>query len=392
MSSVDPNLRAVLPLDGTSLAIVIVSITCGVISALVVGLRIYVRFGEHVFGWDDGLMLGGLTVFMIEVVLACLGAYAGLGALDSRLNAYLSIQSKKYLMIWMMLYVGSLVLIKASICMTMLRVGSPIKSLRVCVYLLLTFIIGTFLATIIGILCLCRPVEANWNTGLVLEGKATCTTMDVMIGLSYFSTASSIATDLACAVLPGVIVWNMQMPRKTKIWVCVLLSFGSLACISTIIRTPYIRYYLDPTNNLVYHVGNIVLWSNIESAIGLVAGSMPSLRRLVSRSKTGTDTEHSGSGLPGRAAAPVGLVTFGSAPAGTRRGANRSRSFKNPTDTGHSVTTIRGDGGDWRRLKDESFYNDKVITDHTYEVEMTPGPDHKSTGGSSRDSIIKRTI
>lgn len=119
---------------------------------------------------------------------------------------------------------------------------------------------------------------------------------------------------------------------------------------------------------------------------------MPSLRRLVSRSKTGTDTEHSGSGLPGRAAAPVGLVTFGSAPAGTRRGANRSRSFKNPTDTGHSVTTIRGDGGDWRRLKDESFYNDKVITDHTYEVEMTPGPDHKSTGGSSRDSIIKRTI
>lgn len=177
---------------------------------------------------DTDMLTTLQTVFMIEVVLACLGAYAGLGALDSRLNAYLSIQSKKYLMIWMMLYVGSLVLIKASICMTMLRVGSPIKSLRVCVYLLLTFIIGTFLATIIGILCLCRPVEANWNTGLVLEGKATCTTMDVMIGLSYFSTASSIATDLACAVLPGVIVWNMQMPRKTKIWVCVLLSFGSL--------------------------------------------------------------------------------------------------------------------------------------------------------------------
>jgi hypothetical protein len=131
-------------------------------------------------------------------------------------------------MIWMMHYVFSLVLIKASICMTMLRVGSPIKALRVCVYILLGFIVCTFLATIIGILCLCRPIEANWDTSLVLEGKATCTSMDVMIGLSYFSTASSIATDMACAVLPGVIVWNMQLKQMTKIAVCILLSFGSL--------------------------------------------------------------------------------------------------------------------------------------------------------------------
>lgn len=154
-------------------------------------------------------------------------------------------------MIWMMLYVISLVLIKSSICMTMLRIGSPIKVLRVCVYVLLGLSVATFVATFVGILCLCRPVEANWNTALVLEGKATCSTMDAMIGLSYFSTASSIATDLACAVLPGLIVWNMQLPKKTKISVCVLLSFGSMACISTMIRTPYIRYYRNPTDNLV---------------------------------------------------------------------------------------------------------------------------------------------
>lgn len=167
-------------------------------------------------------------MFVVEVILAVLGGYAGLGALDNRLNDYLSIQSKKYLMIWMMLYVVSLVLIKASICMTMLRVGSPLKTLRVCVYILLSFAVGTFLATIIGILLLCKPVEANWNTSLVLEGKATCVSMDTMVGLSYFSTASSIATDLACAILPAFLVWNMQLRKSAKIGVCVLLSFGSL--------------------------------------------------------------------------------------------------------------------------------------------------------------------
>lgn len=167
-------------------------------------------------------------IFVVEIVLAVLGAYAGLGALDNRLNDYLSIASKMYLMIWMMLYVCSLVFIKASICMTMLRVGNVMETLRIAVYALLTFAVGTFLATIIGILLLCSPVRANWNTGLVLTGEATCASVDTMIGLSYFSTASSIATDMACAILPGVLVWNMQLKRTAKIGVCVLLSFGSL--------------------------------------------------------------------------------------------------------------------------------------------------------------------
>jgi hypothetical protein len=61
MSPVDPNLRAVLPLDGTSLAIVVVSIVCGVTSILVVALRVLVRLREQAFGWDDRLMLAGLV-------------------------------------------------------------------------------------------------------------------------------------------------------------------------------------------------------------------------------------------------------------------------------------------------------------------------------------------
>ncbi len=74
------------------------------------------------------------------------------------------------------------------------------------VYTLLGLCVATFFATMIGILCLCCPVEANWNTALVLQGKAVCANMEAMIALSYMSTASLIAKDMACAILPGVIV------------------------------------------------------------------------------------------------------------------------------------------------------------------------------------------
>lgn len=131
-------------------------------------------------------------------------------------------------MIWMLVYVNALVLIKASICVTMYRIASANKSYRIAIWTLIAVIVGNYLTTFIGVLSLCRPVEANWNTSLVTEGRATCSGMSAMIGLSYTSTACSIATDLACAILPGIILWRTQMKLSTKISVTMLLSFGSL--------------------------------------------------------------------------------------------------------------------------------------------------------------------
>lgn len=50
-----------LPLSGLALAIFVVSIVCLVLSAICVGLRVYVRVSEETFGWDDKLILAGLV-------------------------------------------------------------------------------------------------------------------------------------------------------------------------------------------------------------------------------------------------------------------------------------------------------------------------------------------
>lgn len=169
------------------------------------------------------------------------------------------------------------------------------------------------------------------------------------------------------------------------------------------IRTPYIEYYRTPTDNLPCkcliqavsviksimrilliciapfsdHVGNIVLWSNIESAIGLVAGSLPSLRRLyMTKIKKSSSQEGASSGYNNGANTPVGLVTFGGTPGG---GNGRKKStFRNPTDLGHTVATVHAQGdGDWRRLRDSSSDKESmhgIRADYTYEVELTQSP------------------
>lgn len=167
-------------------------------------------------------------VYIVDVALACHGARVGLGSHNSRLNSYFLVQGTKYLMLWMMLYVVGLAVIKSSICVTLLRIASAHKVYRLFVLSLLGLTIATFLVTLIGILLLCRPVAANWDTSLVTEGKGTCSGMGTMIALSYTSTACTIVTDLACAVFPGVMLYRTQMPLGRKIQVGLLLSFASV--------------------------------------------------------------------------------------------------------------------------------------------------------------------
>lgn len=160
-------------------------------------------------------------------------------------------EGPKVLTIWILVYVVSLATIKSSICVTLLRVGNAKASLRIGVWVLLAITWASFTVTFVGVLLFCRPIAANWDTSLILSGEGTCASMEVMIGLSHTATASTIVTDAACVVLPGLMLWDMQMTRKAKLGIFGLLSFASLASIMTICRAPYINHYATPLDNLM---------------------------------------------------------------------------------------------------------------------------------------------
>ncbi|KAK1996009.1 hypothetical protein LX36DRAFT_638740 [Colletotrichum falcatum] len=228
MSTVDPTQQYLDTLEGTGLSLYVVSIVGGVLSLIVVSLRTHQRLVSRNFALDDGLMLFGLVVYVVDVVLACLGARTGLGTRNADLSPTMLVDSIKYLMLWMLLYITALCAVKMSICFTTLRIATTMPKLRMAVYGLLALTVATFFTTFIGVLLLCRPVEANWNQSLIKEGRGECSSVKAMLALSYTSTAATIATDLACAVLPAIILWQTQMKLSTKIVVSTILSFGSL--------------------------------------------------------------------------------------------------------------------------------------------------------------------
>ncbi|KAI0381304.1 hypothetical protein F5Y04DRAFT_280837 [Hypomontagnella monticulosa] len=168
----------------------------------------------------------------------------------------------------------------------------------------------------------------------------------------------TIATDIACAILPAAILWKSQLKLKTKLLVGLLLSFGSLASVCTMIRTPYVKYYVTETQ--LYWMAKAALWSNMEIAIVLIAGSIPVLQKLLVKCFTCQKSVVSPN--------PTGFVTFGNAPTRPRI---RGGGPNNLTESSYKVSTLRPTPSPhpWERLEDDQgtrFHH----PDHPHEVEL----------------------
>jgi uncharacterized membrane protein YhaH (DUF805 family) len=68
--------------------------------------------------------------------------------------------SIKYYIIWILLYVIALATIKSSVCITIRRIASVQKPMKITVWVLLAVTWASFAVTFIGTLSYCQPVSA----------------------------------------------------------------------------------------------------------------------------------------------------------------------------------------------------------------------------------------
>jgi len=154
------------------------------------------------------------------------------------------IRAAEYMLFSQVLYGFSMPLVKAAVLFTLLAITKQARY-RWTLYLLQA--ISTIMA-IIGVLAsllYCHPVRAYWNPLL-----GTCGNFMTVVNIGYAWTAVAIATDIGFAVVPIFIVHGLQMNPRTKLTVTIILGFGIVACIATIVRAPYLQYYLVPSDRL----------------------------------------------------------------------------------------------------------------------------------------------
>lgn len=117
-------------------------------------------------------------------------------------------------------------LVKLSFSITLFRIARASSQ----IYTIWAIMIITIIFTVfylIWILLTCRPVDFLWTQFQGAKG-GHCRLPRYMIPATYAHGAVMIADDLILAILPIILVANLQLTKQTKISIAVLLALGSM--------------------------------------------------------------------------------------------------------------------------------------------------------------------
>ncbi|KAI3395256.1 hypothetical protein diail_1609 [Diaporthe ilicicola] len=238
-------------------------------------------------GADDHLMFAGLILYTVTCCLVIVCCFYGAGQLSKNLSPPTIMHGTKLFFIAEFFYSSCTVPIKSSICITLLRIADSRRRFVWTIW----FVIGTTcVAAVVFILVIaniCHPITALWG-----ETGGVCN-LTLNSSVSFFFSVVSIVTDLILAILPAILLIPLQMRWRVKISVVLMLGLAAFASCATIIRLRYLTLYNDQAE-FMFSTGQIGLWSVVEEGIGICAGSMPTLRPLLSLSVFGGSTNASG--------------------------------------------------------------------------------------------------
>ncbi|KAH7192768.1 uncharacterized protein B0J16DRAFT_411442 [Fusarium flagelliforme] len=286
--STEPSWESVQP-QGLALALFVTTVILSILCTIVVFLRTYIRTRNQCIGNDDYLMCAGWVAYMVHNGIVIAGCHTGIGTVRYKLSTAQVQGGMKYVLLWQMFYAVTLAFVKTSICVTVLRIATGKLYILTLRFLIAQSVLLSTVGVIV-VLVQCRPVEAFW-----IPSKGTCMDKILPTILTYAASVSNVITDFATALIPMLLVRKLQMRSNLKLYAQLIMCLGVLASIASIVRVPYSNAYLKP-DNFVYQVGNIILWTVVECGVGIVAGSLPSLRaffKSLAKDRSTDDQSHS---------------------------------------------------------------------------------------------------
>ncbi|KAJ8113021.1 hypothetical protein OPT61_g4754 [Boeremia exigua] len=248
-----------------------------IIPLLFMLLRFYckVRYSK-VFGWDDTLLAVAWVLSLLYTVYAQICVGYGIGEHFNDIEDKTRLPTGiKYMYISETFGLISVPLSKASFCVTLLRLTVIPWQKQLLWFILITVQI-TFYAAAIMTLVQCDPIPKLWD--LALPGK--CWDNRIVIYFCIFVGAYSSLMDFLLAICPWIIIHKLQMRRREKWSIIFAMSLGCLAGVACIVKTTYLPL-IGTWADFTYNIADVLIWAMTESAITIVAASIPFMRLMM---------------------------------------------------------------------------------------------------------------
>ena len=148
------------------------------------------------------------------------------------------------------------------------------------------FLICFALACTGTLLFQCTPVAASWSLMERMKPNARCFSSQTYSFIGLFNSIINIVTDVLFAVLPIPVILKLQVNKRTKASLIVVLSLGFTACVAGILKARLQVKLFDMPDQGFENWFNI--WYMLELCFGILAASLPTLKPLFSAVLDGT--------------------------------------------------------------------------------------------------------
>lgn len=125
----------------------------------------------------------------------------------------------------------------------------------------------------------CDDIRSNYDFTIPKKCWATAVTT----GLAYMAFSLNIFTDLVFAIfIPIPMLWSLNVNPRTRNILIAILGLGLFGCIAGCVRISYLGSY-GASGDWLWDGRNLAIWTILELNMGIVAGSLPTLRPLARR-------------------------------------------------------------------------------------------------------------
>ncbi|KAJ4144275.1 hypothetical protein LMH87_003165 [Akanthomyces muscarius] len=252
-----------------------VNIAFSIITCSIVLLRCYTRAViVRAFGVDDLIMILATICYLGYIISSNIGVKYGTGQHKSDLS---EAHYQRAMMQWWFCYLFfsiTMITSKLSFAWFLLRIINKKAHAWIIYSASMCTVVGGVVFFFVTLLQ-CHPISHYWDK----TDSGHCISMDIIIALGYLYSAFSVVTDFAFAILPGFVVWHLNLQKRARLVVIILITMGCVASAAVAVRMPFLKSFNDP--DFLWATTDIAIWTTIEMSLAISAASISTLRPLV---------------------------------------------------------------------------------------------------------------
>ncbi|CAJ2500227.1 Uu.00g030800.m01.CDS01 [Anthostomella pinea] len=275
----DPAFAGLPPDDDKGVGLVVTAWALGAAGTILLSMRMYTRaFIVRKIGRDDWTMVLSVILALITNIVVTLMVHYGVGRHTVFLTEEQRVRAVFYIWLSVPFSPGSAAVGKISIAFLLMRLMNRDRRREAFLWTLIALLIIVNMLLIIITFAECRPVTFLWDrVGTVAHG--TCWSPTVQQDYGYFQGAFSAFSDLVLALFPITILWNLQLPFRSKLVIGFLMSLGVVATVAAAVKTVELNNLA--TMDFTWDAVELVYWFLAENWIIIICACVPTIKPLI---------------------------------------------------------------------------------------------------------------